>query len=224
MKKVISVFSIVIMLFAFSACSNFADRGEVTSIENAEFQTTMEKSETEGETIASSGKILIAYFSQAGEQYKVGVVEKGNTEILAEAIAEETGGTLFHIEKEEEYPDTYDELTDIAKAEQNENARPKLKGSVENFDQYDTIYLGYPIWWGDLPMPVYTFLENYDFSGKTVIPFCTHEGSGNAGTQATLEKLLPDSTVKDILAVNGSDAQELSNSTLDELKAWINEK
>ena len=126
--------------------------------------------------------ILIAYFSHTGENYNVGVIEKGNTHIVADMIAEETGGDLFEIATVNPYPDTYEECTEVAMQEQRENARPELTAQVENMEQYDTVYLGYPIWWGELPMAVYTFLESYDFSGKTIVPFCTHEGSGLAGT------------------------------------------
>ena len=92
---------------------------------------------------------------------------------------------------------TYDALTDYAKQEQNENARPEIKDTVKNFDSYDTIYLGYPIWWGDLPMICYTFLESYDFSGKTIIPFCTSASSPLGTSASNLHKLAPDAVWKD---------------------------
>lgn len=128
-------------------------------------------------------KVLVAYFSRAGEQYGVGNVKEGNTAVIAKMIAQKTGGDLYEIKPvKDEYPNTYRELTAYSKAEQQRNARPEIVGHVANFDQYDTVFLGYPIWWGDKPMPVYTFLESYNFKGKTLIPFATHEGSGLVGT------------------------------------------
>lgn len=129
-------------------------------------------------------KVLVAYFSRTGEQYGVGNIKEGNTAIIAKMIAEKTGGDLFEIKvKNDNYPSGYTDLTKYAKKEFQENARPEIIGKVENFDDYDTIFIGYPIWWGDKPMPVYTFLDGYDFHGKTIAPFATHEGSGFTGTQ-----------------------------------------
>ena len=130
--------------------------------------------------------VLITYFSRAGENYNVGVVERGNTDLLAEIVAEETGGELFRIETVKEYPSAYDEMLTVATEERTNKERPELKTSIENFDTYDVIFVGYPIWWGDMPMAMYTFLESYDWNGKTVIPFNTHEGSGQANTVATI--------------------------------------
>ncbi|MBQ2663447.1 MAG: flavodoxin, partial [Clostridia bacterium] len=94
-------------------------------------------------------------------------------------------------------------------------------GDVENFEQYSTVFLGYPIWWGDLPMIVYTFLENYDFEDKTIIPFCTHEGSGNAGTKSKIEKAIPSAIVEDVLAIRGEEAQKQQDSTRDKVNEWL---
>lgn len=131
--------------------------------------------------------VLITYFSRAGENYNVGVVERGNTDLLAEIVAEETGGELFRIETVKEYPSAYDEMLTIATEERTNKERPELKTSIENFNTYDVIFVGYPIWWGDMPMAMYTFLESYDWNGKTVIPFNTHEGSGQANTVTTIK-------------------------------------
>ena len=124
-------------------------------------------------------KISVAYFSKTGEQYGVGEITEGNTKKLAEVIAEKTGGDLFEIKVvNDNYPDKYSPLVQFAKKEKQENARPEIIGRVDNMDEYDTIFLGYPNWWADMPMPVYTFLESYDLSSKKVYKFCTHEGSG----------------------------------------------
>ncbi len=124
-------------------------------------------------------KTLIAYFSRTGEQYSVGNITKGNTAIVAEIIAEKTGGDLFEIKVvNDNYPNEYTPLIQFAKKEKQENARPEIIGEVSNIEDYDTVFIGYPNWWAEMPMPVYTFLEKYNLSSKKVYKFCTHEGSG----------------------------------------------
>lgn len=167
--------------------------------------------------------ILVACFSRADENYNVGYIEKGNTAILAEMVAEITGGDLFEIETVTPYPADYDECTDVAKQEQNENARPELVGSVENMGQYSVCYLCYPIWWGDLPMAVYSFLDGYDWNGKTIITVNTHEGSGKAGTPEKIQKYLPDAKVIDGIAMTGSTAQNSRNEAREQIEEWISD-
>jgi flavodoxin len=169
----------------------------------------------------AKGHILVAYFSQAGEQYDVGVVEKGNTQIVAEMIADETDADLFHIERKAAYPSKLSELLDEAQDEQKNSARPELAAAVDSWDDYDTIFLGYPIWWGDMPMPVYTFLESYDFTGKTVIPFDTNGGSGLADTVSAITKACPGAAVKDGLAVSGKEAQTQQDTARSEVHDWL---
>lgn len=230
MKKLFTLILAFVMMFSLVACSGAND---IVSDTDSGMQTS--KSETEvgnpesGDTESSETetdetndtKILIAYFSREDENYGVGYIEKGNTQIIAEMIAEETGGTLFEIERTTPYPSAYDDCTDEAKREQNENARPDLTATVDDFSSYDVIYLGYPIWWGDMPMAVYTFLESYDFSDKTVIPFCTHAGSGLSGTVNNIKEELPDATVLDGLAIRGSDAQNNHDTARNAVSAWI---
>ncbi len=172
---------------------------------------------------ASGSHILVAFFSRTGENHSVGVIEKGNTHIIADMIAERTGADLFEIVTVEPYPDTYDECTDVAKQEQKDNARPEIVDPPEDLDGYDTIFIGYPIWWGDLPMAVYTFLERYDLTGKTVIPFCTHEGSGLAGTKSSIEKTCSGATVLDGLAIRGSTAQNEQEEAKASVEEWLEE-
>lgn len=176
---------------------------------------------SENTTEIKDNKILIAFFSRADENYSVGIVEVGNTEIMANNIAELTGGDLFKIEPVNSYPTSYDDATDVARQEKDENARPEMKNTINNIDEYDTIFIGYPIWWNDMPMCVYTFLESYDFSGKTIIPFNTHEGSGNAGTYMTIKNKLTDSDVLDGLAIRGINARE--DSSKQTIEIWIKE-
>ena len=141
-------------------------------------------------TESKHNKILIAYFSRTGEQYSVGNITEGNTAIIAKIIADKTGGDLFEIKvAQDNYPKGYTELTKYAQKEKKENARPEIIGNVENFSDYDTIFIGYPNWWSDMPMPVYTFLKSYDFSNKNIAPFCTHEGSGIGRTPSYIQNV-----------------------------------
>jgi flavodoxin len=159
-------------------------------------------------------KSLIAYFSRAGNNYVGGEIVNlpvGNTEILAKMIQEITGADLFRIDPVNSYPEDYNETTEVAQKELNEDARPELSNHVENMDDYSLIFLCYPNWWGTMPLPVFTFLEEYDFSGKTIIPFCTHEGSGLGHSAKDIAKLCPKATLLDGLALHGarvSDAKE----------------
>jgi flavodoxin len=164
---------------------------------------------------------LVTYFSHAGENYNVGVVEEGNTAKLAKVIAEQTGADLFEIVPVVDYPQSYDECLEVATAEQREGARPEYVGDVENWEQYDTVFIGYPIWWGEIPNIVYTFMENLDFAGKTVIPFNTHEGSGQSHSQRDIENALPDATVLQGLAVRGATAQNDADATAKAVSDWL---
>ena len=165
--------------------------------------------------------VLITYFSRAGENYNVGVVERGNTDLLAEIVAEETGGELFRIETVKEYPTAYDEMLTVATEERTNKEHPELKTSIENFDTYDVIFVGYPIWWGDMPMAMYTFLESYDWNGKTVIPFNTHEGSGQANTVATIKGICEGADVMSGFSVRGSVAQNDGASARSIVQNWL---
>ena len=164
---------------------------------------------------------LIVYFSRTGENYNVGNVEVGNTAMLASYIKEYLKCDSFEIVPMDKYPENYDECTELASKEKEDNARPKIDVKIDNFDSYKTVFIGYPIWWGDLPMIMYTFLEEYDLDGKTVIPFNTHEGSGNAGTYDTIKEKLPSANVNTQgLALDGKTArsEDGKQQTIDWLK------
>jgi flavodoxin len=168
----------------------------------------------------NGSKYLIAYFSRAGNNYVGGTIVSlpvGNTEVVAKMIGEMTGGDLFHIESVKEYPKDYTETTDVAKEELRTSARPKLTGHVKTMALYDVVFLGYPNWWGTMPMPVFTFLDGYDLSGKTIVPFCTHEGSGMGRTVADLRKTCPQSKVLEGLAIRGGDVK----NARDEIGGWL---
>lgn len=183
-------------------------------------EKTSSQDEPSEPTTNGTTKVLIVYFSRADENYNVGTIEKGNTEIIAEMIRENVGGTLFHIERTTAYPASYNACIDEAKAEQNANARPAIKADV-SVEDYDVIFLGYPIWWGDLPMPMYTFIENHDWNGKIVCPFVTHEGSGLSGTVSYLRTKLSGATVKEGLAIRGATAQNSRDSARQSVVSWI---
>ena len=173
------------------------------------------------ENDAASQKILVVYFSRTGEQYNVGTIDKGNTAIVAEMIAEYTDADLFEILPETDYyPYTYAELTDVAKKELNENVRPAYQGSID-LDGYDIIFIGAPVWWGDWPMIMYTFFENNDLAGKTLIPFNTHEGSGLSGFDKKLQTVCKDSSVLEGLSIRGKDAQSDQDKTSSKVREWL---
>lgn len=210
-KRVFALLTAVALIISLAACGgNTAAPKEGSNSSNT------------ASAPAASGKSLVVYFSRTGEQDKVGVIEKGNTKIVAVMIAEKTGaGTFEIVPKTDNYPMTFDALCDVAKEEQNNNARPEIKDTVNDFDTYDTIYLGYPIWWADLPMICYTFLESYDFNGKTIVPFCTHEGSADANTQKKIQSAVPNATVKEVFAVRGQDAQNNQDEVKKQIEDWL---
>jgi flavodoxin len=151
-------------------------------------------------------KILTAYFSRSG-----------NTQTLAREIQKQVGGDIFEITMETPYTGDYDSITQRAKADMNSNVRPALGSAIDNIDTYEVIFLGYPIWWSTMPMVMYTFLETYNLSGKTIIPFCTHGGSGLADSVDNLKKLSPQAKVLEGLAVSGRQAQ----NSPQEVTAWL---
>jgi flavodoxin len=157
-------------------------------------------------------KTLIAFYSRAGQNYVSGDIvdlEVGNTEVVANKIQRLLDDAdLFKIDTVKEYPMDYMRTTAVAKDELRHEIRPELTAEVENMSQYDTIILGYPNWWGTMPMAVFTFLESYDFTGKTIIPFCTHEGSGMGHSVSDIKQTCLGTTVLDGTPIHGSTAQQ----------------
>lgn len=184
------------------------------------------------EAEASSEHILIAYFTMPEDVDTAGVdaisgasimmrdgMKLGSCEFVAKTVQETIGGDLFQIEAVQQYPLDHDPLVDQAADEKAQEVRPELAAQLENLDQYDTIILGYPNWWADLPMPVYTFLEEYDFAGKTIIPFVTHGGSGFSNTVGTISALQPGATVsEDTLSIARGDVVNCEETVID----WTN--
>ena len=228
--KNIKLFSLILALVlclcvALSACGSNPDEGELDtggSIETGASQGSGQNnnSSSNNDPVQSDGKILIAYFSRADENYSVGYIEKGNTEIIAEIIADEVSGDLFHIERSTPYPAGYEDCKTVATAEKNANARPPLKEDKDISD-YDIIFIGYPIWWGDAPMPVYTFAENNEWEGKTVIPFSTHEGSGLGAGESNLKKICTGAEFKTGLAIRGATAQNSTATAKTQVLSWL---
>lgn len=163
---------------------------------------------------------LIVYFSRRGENYVSGQLKKlsvGNTEVAAEMIQQLTQAELFRLEPVQAYSDDYNDCIAEAQADQRRDARPELKRYPESLNNYETIYLGYPNYWGTMPMCVFTFLERFDFTGKTILPFCTHEGSGMGRSETDVKRLCPGATIKKGLALQGGSVQ----SAKADIEKWL---
>lgn len=206
MKKTISLLLTAAMALSLSACGGAASS-------TAEAAPTEAPAATEAPTEAPAASedtgdsnTLVAYFSWSG-----------NTEAMANLIAEQTGGTLFEIAPATPYTDDYDALLDVAQQEQAEDARPELAASVEDWDSYDVVFVGYPDWWSDAPMVIYSFLESYDWTGKTLVPFCTSGGSGFGRSLDRLPDSAPGATILEGLHVSGSSAADSG----EEVAEWI---
>lgn len=163
---------------------------------------------------------IIVFYSRADENYVNGEIKTlnmGNTEIAAGIIQEFTGADMFKIEQVQGYSKDYNECIAQAQIDQKRNARPELIAYPESLEQYDTIYLGYPNYWSTMPMAVFTFLEHYDFSGKTIKPFCTHEGSGMGVSEQDIKKLCPNAKTEKGLAIRGGSVQKSKTA----IEKWI---
>ena len=163
---------------------------------------------------------LVAFYSRADENYFGGSlknIEIGNTEQAARMIAGITGAELFKIEQKIPYAADYNTCIAQAKADKEAGKRPEILNQPDNLNQYDEIYLGYPNYWGTMPMAVYTFLESYDFTGKKIYPFCTHEGSGLSGTENDIRKSAKGAVVEKGIAIHGSSVDHAESA----LKKWV---
>lgn len=200
MKKYFVYLMMALAAFTFNACGDDDPLQEEPGTEQPETPSDPTDNPDNPDDPANpdepsgDGNILIAYFTRTN-----------NTSTIAERIAELTGGTLYRIETVEPYPEDYTECTEVAREQLENGTRPELSGTVENLDQYDIIFIGCPVWWGDAPMPIWSFLESesYDFSGKTVIPFCTYATTGWETTLDRIVALTPDSEHLDGFHVSG---------------------
>lgn len=166
-------------------------------------------------------RVLVAYFSRAGENYGVGYVEKGNTAILAEMIAEETGGDLFEIKTKDPYPDALKPMLDIARKEQKEGARPALDGQVRNLADYDVIFLGYPIWYSDMPMAIYSFLEQNNLEGKTIVPFSTSMSGDLSGNETNIPRHAKGTSVLNGFSFKGKLVHDSPDAVRPAVQEWL---
>lgn len=203
------------------------------STETETEQSTEGTAEAESSEAGAQSSFLVAYFSYAENAALPDDVDAsasasiqpwngaltGNTGVVADMIAQATGADLFSIRTVEQYPDTYDATIDQGQQEQSDGARPELATHLENLDSYDTIFLGFPNWWGDMPMAVYTFLDEVDLSGKTVIPFVTSGGSGFSNTISTIQQMEPQATVQEGLSIGASSA----TGAQQQVESWLSE-
>ena len=208
-KKIIMlIVAVVVIAIAGVSIYMFTGSSDTNTNNNQNNNNEVENDANDNTNVTTDdANILVLYFSMSG-----------NTEAVANIIHDEVGGDIIRLETVQTYPEDYDDLVDYAQEEQQDNARPELSTTIDNIDQYDTIFLGYPNWWGDMPMPIYTFLDNYDLSGKTIAPFITHGGSGLSGTPSNIQEEEPDATVPEGLAIYGDDAK---NSQSD-VREWLN--
>ena len=211
---------------ALAGCSGGSSSGSA-SASSASASASVETASQSQSGSASSqpatdlGKSVVVFFSRAGENYDVGVIYEGNTSIVAQSFAGKVVSDVFEIVPVEEYPFGYDDCYARAKSEQNSNARPAISDTFDSFDDYDTVYLGYPIWHSDLPMIMLTFIESKDWTGKKVMPFCTHGDSGLCGTDQHIKSLCKGADVKEGLAIKGSDAQAFGMDVDKAINTWL---
>lgn len=204
-KVIILIAAIIVIAIAGVSIYMFTGSSDTNNNQNNNNETKNNTNDN-ANVVTEDSNVLVLYFSMSG-----------NTQAVANIIHDEVGGDIIKLETVETYPEDYDDLVDYAQEEQRDNARPELSTTIENMDQYDTIFLGYPNWWGDMPMPIYTFLDNYDLSGKTIAPFITHGGSGLSGTPENIQEEEPDATVTEGLAMYGDDAENSQS----EVRDWL---
>ena len=220
MKKIASIFMVFTLLLSLAACSSNTNNTGTSSASQSsqpnssqtvgsdDSSTDSESSAPESEATQTGSKALVVYFSWSG-----------NTENVAKSIQSQTDSDIFEIVPATPYSDDYDAVVDLAQAEQSEDARPAIADSIENIADYDVIYVGYPNWWGDMPMILYTFFDSYDFSGKTVAPFCTSGGSGLSDTVNAIKELEPNAAVTEGLHIGSS----ASSNPDDAVSEWLSE-
>jgi flavodoxin len=246
MKKFLSIIIMAPMILTSVACGS--SNGKLNNVSQITSETARAKEKTETVKVSASGNtqnaqntktdgshsnILIVYFSRVGVtnfSNDVDVVSSaslnagkdgllGNAQIIANTIKEQTNGDVFQIKTVDSYPSGYRDTTNKAADEKKANARPKLVSHVDNIDAYKTIFLVYPNWWGTIPMPVYSFLEEYNLSGKTIIPCCTHEGSAMGNSKKDIASVSPNAKLLDGLAIRGGDVN--SEGAKKSITNWI---
>ena len=203
MKRITGFFAAVMALLTMSCTAN------------ANQQSTNNQTVTD---MDNQSRILVVFFSHAGENYSVGNIKVGNTKIVADYISEITGADQFEIVADKDYDMPYMQLIEVAKQEANDGELPPMVGSLEGIDKYDTVFIGGPVWWGTYPQVMFTFFRDYDLNGKTIIPFTTHEGSGLASCVEDVREAYPDANVKPGFAIYGHEVR----SGKDRVAKWLN--
>ena len=227
MKKTILSLSVIV---AAAACViyAYADKPSATNTATPSVPLSAEETSAQSPATPPKGKVLVAYFTSPetdGVDTSSGasrVVSNGklygNTEFVAALISQKTGGDLFQIKTARAYPGTHKELIDAAKKEAEAKARPELAARVENLDDYGVVFIGFPNWWYDMPMPIYSFFDEYDFSGKTLIPFCTHGGSRFSQAEKTIASLEKGATLLKGLAISRNSVGDAEESVTNWLR------
>lgn len=213
MKKLLSLLTIcalgIVMIFSLSACS----------------EKTLPSSQDDGasNSINKNANILVVYFSvpdnRDNSYVEVNGERLGNTQYMAQVIQENTSADIFRIKPTTPYPTDHEALLKAAQNEIRTNARPKIDGTIKNFDSYDVVFVGYPNWNADMPYIMYSFFESYDFSGKTIVPFVTHGGSGFSGTERTIADLEPNATILEGKDISRNRIENAEQEIID----WIDE-
>lgn len=241
MKKFLSLLLALALVCSLAACGSSAETNDdPTPPAVSDPVDTPDASDEPAETppaetsngSGDASRILIAYFtygenapladgvdasSSASIQYRADGSVTGNTGIVADMIAEATGGELFSILTTEHYPDSYNATIDAGQQEKNNGTLPELASHIENLEDYDTIFLGFPNWWYGMPMAIYSFLDEYDFSGKTIVPFVTSGGSGFSNAISEIKSAEPGATVLEGLSIGGGSAA----SAQDDVADWL---
>lgn len=194
-------FFVAVMALLSMSCSANANQSSINN------ETDMDK----------NSKSLVVFFSHAGENYSVGNIKVGNTKIVADYISEMTGADQFEIVADKDYDMPYMELIEVAKQEAHDGELPPMVAKLEDVDQYDTIFIGGPVWWGTYPQVMFTFFRDYDLNGKTIIPFTTHEGSGLASCVEDVKRAYPNADVKPGFAIYGHDVRSGRNK----VEKWL---
>lgn len=214
MKKVLLILMALTLLLSLAACSNNTANEESSSpAQQSSNQSSASDEESNSQNSSSiptetGSKSLVVYFSWSG-----------NTENVAKSIQSQTDSDIFEIVPATPYSDDYDTVVDLAQEEQRNNARPAISGNIENIEQYDVIYVGFPKWWGDMPMILYTFFDTYDLSGKTVALFCTSGGSGLSNTVNEVKSLEPNATITEGLHIGSGSSSNPDNA----VREWLDD-
>ena len=200
MKAMKYILASALCLLVSTACSG-TKKSEANVNESA-------SEETKTEAVKKDGKTLVVFFSHAGDNYSVGNIKVGNTKIVADYISEITGADQFEIKTSKYDGMAYRPLCDLAKEEQQNGELPPFDGEPGDLSQYDTVFIGGPVWWGTYPQVMFTFFKKYDLNGKTIIPFTTHEGSGLGRCVDDVKKAYPKATVTREFSMYGHDVRE----------------